>query len=180
MPRTVVRHESEHLYADEPNTPAGQRLSRAILHFRNAERIQAERAQRLSGLSSLDLAAIRYLVQGYRDERDLSPKDLIVMLDTSSATVTNVVERLVERGYLTRVQHPTDRRAHYLVPTEEAVRRVDEAYEAHHSALVGVIETLSPAQAETAADVITHLADALDRLAAKDTASEAALERRGR
>ena len=42
MPRTVVRHESEHLYAEEPNTPAGQRLSRAILHFRNAERIQAD------------------------------------------------------------------------------------------------------------------------------------------
>ncbi len=38
------------------------------------------------------------------------------MLDTSSATVTNVVERLVERSLLTRVQHPTDRRAHYLVP----------------------------------------------------------------
>ena len=73
------------------------------------------------------------------------------MLDTSSATVTNVVERLVERGYLTRVQHPTDRRAHYLVPTEEAVRRVDEAYQSHHSALVGVIETLSPEQAEAAA-----------------------------
>src|SRR6478736_1044658 len=169
MPRTVVRHESEHLYADEPSAPEGQRLSRAILHFRNAERIQAERAQRLSGLSNMDLAAIRYLVQGYRDERDLSPKDVIVMRDTSSATVTNVVERLVDRGYLTRVQHPTDRRAHYLVPTEEAVRRVDEAYEAHHSALVGVIESLSPAQAETAADVITHLADALDRLAATDS-----------
>jgi DNA-binding MarR family transcriptional regulator len=180
MPRTVVRHESEHLYADEPNTPAGQRLSRAILHFRNAERIQAEHAQRLSGLSSLDLAAIRYLVQGYRDGRDLSPKDLIVMLDTSSATVTNVVERLVERGYVTRVQHPTDRRAHYLVPTEDAVRLVDDAYEAHHSALVGVIQTLSPTQAETAADVITHLADALDRLVARETEADAALERRGR
>ena len=180
MPRTVMHHEGEHLYADAPNTPAGQRLSRAILHFRNAERIQAEHAQRLSGLSSLDLAAIRYLVQGYRDQRDLSPKDLIVMLDTSSATVTNVVERLVERGYLTRVQHPTDRRAHYLVPTEEAVRRVDEAYESHHSALVDVIETLSPEQAKAAADVITHLADSLDRLAARDIASEAALERRGR
>ena len=174
MPRTVMHHEGEHLYADAPNTPAGQRLSRAILHFRNAERIQAETALRRSGLSSLDLAAIRYLVQGYRDERDLSPKDLIVMLETSSATVTNVVERLVERGYVTRVQHPTDRRAHYLVPTEDAVRLVEDAYEAHHSALVGVIQSLSTSQAETAADVITHLADALDRLVAKDSAAVSA------
>ena len=57
---------------------------------------------------------------------------------------------------------------------------MDEAYESHHSALVQVIEALSPAQASTAADVITHLADALDRLAADDSASEGALERRGR
>src|SRR6478735_6550172 len=151
MPRTVVRHESEHLYADEPNTPAGQRLSRALLHYRNAERIQAERAQRLSGLSNMDLAAIRYLVQGYRDGRDLSPKDLIVMLDTSSATVTNVVERLVERSYVTRVEHPSDRRAHYLVPTDAAISRVDSAFEAHHSAVVAVIDQLTRDEAETAA-----------------------------
>ena len=121
MPRTVVRHEEEHLYAELPGTPEGRRLSEAILRLRRAERVQDERAQRTSGLAHIDLLALRYLVQGYRDGRNLSPKDLIVMLDTSSATVTNVVERLVQRGYLTRVQHPTDRRAHYLVPTNDAI-----------------------------------------------------------
>jgi DNA-binding MarR family transcriptional regulator len=168
MPRTVVRREGEHLYAPEPNTEPGQKLSRAILHLRNAERLQAERAVRASGLSSMDLTALRYLVQGYRDNRDLSPKDLIVMLDTSSATVTNVVERLVERSYVTRVEHPTDRRAHYLVPTDAAIGHVDRAFEAHHSAVVGVIDQLTPAEAETAADVITRIAQALDQLEAPE------------
>ncbi len=166
MPKTVVRHEGEHLYANQPSTVAGQNLSRAILHLRNAERVQADRAVLSSGLSSMDLTALRYLVQGYRDDRDLSPKDLIVMLDTSSATVTNVVERLVERSYLVRVEHPTDRRAHYLVPTEAAINLVDDAYRAHHSALVAVIEQLTPAEAGTTTKVITQIADALDRLAA--------------
>jgi DNA-binding MarR family transcriptional regulator len=168
MPKTVVRHEGEHLYANPPRTPAGHSLSQAILRFRTAERMQAERAQRLSGLSSTDLHALRYLVQGYRDGRDLSPKDLIVMLDTSSATVTNVVERLVERSYLVRIQHPSDRRAHYLVPTEEAIRRVDDAYVDHHAAVVDVIDRLTSDEAETAAMVINQLADALDELAARD------------
>ena len=168
MPKTVVRHEGEHLYARQPSTPAGQVLARAILHLRNAERVQAERAQHASGLSGMDLTALRYLVQGYRDSRDLSPKDVIVMLDTSSATVTNVVERLVERSLLTRVQHPTDRRAHYLVPTDEAVRLVDSSYEQHHATLVAVIDELAPADAEITANAITQLADALDELAASD------------
>ena len=166
MPKTVVRHENEHLYAEPPTTEQGQALTSAILRLWRAERAQAERALRASGLSSLDLTALRYLVQGYRDGRDLSPKDLIVMLDSSSATVTNVVERLVSRSYVTRVQHPTDRRAHYLVPTEEAISRVDESLGAHHGAIVRVIEGLTPAQVEVSAAVIAKIADALDELAA--------------
>lgn len=164
MPRTVVRHEGEHLYAAQPASHAGQRLSDAILHLRRAERVRADRAVRSSQLSSIDLTALRYLVQGLRDQRNLSPKDLIVMLDTSSATVTNVVERLVARGYITRVQHPTDRRAHYLVPTDEAVRHVDTAYAARDIAVVGVIDALDDDAATSAAEIIERLAGALDAL----------------
>ena len=164
MPKTVMLHESEHLYADQPATPAGRALSEAILRLRRAERVHAERAQRSSGLSSIDLTALRYLVQGYRDGRDLSPKDLVVMLDTSSATVTNVIDRLVGRGYIQRVQHPTDRRAHFLKPTEEAIHRVDEAFATHHATIVGVIDRLSAEEAETTAAVLTRVADALERI----------------
>lgn len=168
MPRTVVRHEEEHLYAAPPATEAGQHLSAAILHLRRAERIQQQRAQEVSGLSTLDLTALRYLVQGFREGRNLGPKDLIVMLNTSSATVTNVVERLVGRSLLTREQHPTDRRAHYLRPTQEAIRRVDESHGAHHSTIVEVIDTLSDDEAECAATVISRLAEAMDALSGSE------------
>lgn len=165
MPKTVVRHEDQHLYAKQPRTEAGRRLSGAILHLRRAERAQAERAQRVSGLSATDLTALRYLVQGYREGRDLSPKDVIVMLDSTSATVTNVIERLVARGLVTRVQHPTDRRAHYLVPTPDAIARVDEALSAHHSAIVAAIDDMPEASAKAAAEAISRVVAALDDLA---------------
>lgn len=162
MPQNVIRHEGEHLYAAPPNSEAGRRLSEALLHLRRAERHQSDRALRESGLSAIDLTALRYLVQGMRDERDLGPKDLIVMLDTSSATVTNVVERLVARDYIRRVQHPSDRRAHFLVPTDEGVQRVDEAFAAHHETIVDVIDHLPDDEAEVAAAVLAKIADALD------------------
>lgn len=164
MPQNIVRHEGEHLYADPPATPAGRELSEAILRLRRAEHVQAERAQERAGMSSLDLSALRYLVQGYRDERDISPKDLLMMLSTSSATITNVVERLVTRGLVQRVQNPHDRRALYLVPTPEALRLVDQAHAAHHTAVVEVIDELSPKQATTAAAFIARLADRLEEL----------------
>ena len=164
MPQNVVLHENEHLYSDPPRTAAGRELSEAILRLRRSEFEQAERALRISGLSNVDLTALRYLVQGYREGRDLSPKDLIVMIRSSSATVTNVVERLVDRGYVTRVRHPSDRRAHHLVPTAVAVQRVDDAFVAHHSAVVDVIDGLSDAEAEVAARVVSGIARALDAL----------------
>ena len=166
MPQSVVRHEGERLYAEPPGTPEGRRLSEAILHLRRAERVQAERAQRGSGLSNVDLTALRYLVQGHHDGRDLSPKDVIVMLQTSSATVTNVVERLVQRGFVVRVQHPRDRRAHYLVPTPEAIGLVEASLGPHHAAVSAAIESLSPAEADAAAAAVSRIAAALDDLAA--------------
>ncbi|WP_127818346.1 MarR family winged helix-turn-helix transcriptional regulator [Microbacterium sp. CPCC 204701] len=165
MPLTVVRHEGEHLYAEQPKTEAGRRLSEAILHLWRAERIQMEQAQRSSELSTMDLTALRYLVQGRRDGRDLGPKDLIVMLNTSSATVTNVIDRLVARGYVAREQHPTDRRAHYTVATDAAVQRVDDSFAPHHSAIVAVIDSLPEHEAECAADVIRRIAAELDKFA---------------
>jgi len=90
------------------------------------------------------------------------------MLDSSSATVTNVIERLVARELVVRVQHPTDRRAHYLVPTEEAIARVDETLSAHHSAIVEAIDDVPDADAQTAADVISRVTEELERLNRQD------------
>lgn len=164
MPQTVVLHERQHLYAEEPKTATGRRLSDALLALRRVENAQADRALHSTRLGTLDFTALRYLVQAQRDERLMSPKDVIVMLNTSSATVTNVIERLVGRGYLTRVSHPRDRRAHYLVPTEEAVRLVESAYHDHHAAIVNVIDALGDRESETAAKVIEAIVAQLDAI----------------
>lgn len=173
MPQTVVRHEYEHLYAAEPETAQGKELTESLLRLRRAEMLLDNRALHSTGLSTMEFNALRYLVQAKRDGRDMSPKDVIVMLNTSSATVTNVIERLVTRGYLTRVSHPTDRRAHYLVPTEPALHVVDGAYHDHHSAIVEVVNELDPSAVATASVVVNKIVERLDALA---NSSPAALQ----
>ena len=165
MPQTVVLHERQHLYAEEPKTEIGRRLSDALLALRRAENAHADRALHSTRLGTLDFTALRYLVQAQRDERMLSPKDVIVMLNTSSATVTNVIERLVNRGYVTRVSHPRDRRAHYLVPTPQAVELVESAYHDHHAAIVNVIDSLGESESAAAAEVIEAIVRQLDTIA---------------
>jgi DNA-binding MarR family transcriptional regulator len=162
MPHTIIRHEREHLYADPPATEPGRALAIALLHLRRAEQAQEIRALTASGLSNLDLQTLRYLVQADRDGRDLTPKSLIGMLGTSSANVTNIVDRLVKKGYVERVNNPTDRRSHHLVPTEAAVQQVRAAIGEHHSTLVSVIDQLDDAQAAVAAAVIERISAALD------------------
>lgn len=167
MPQSIVRHEHVHLYASEPRSDAGRELSRAILELRHAEQVQADRSQRISGLGGIDLSALRYLVQAQRESREISPKDLIVMLGTSSATVTNVIERLVGKGYVLREQHPTDRRAHYLVPTEAAADLIDEVYGGHHGAVVSVIDSLDEDAVVTTTAVLRKVAETLNDLASR-------------
>lgn len=165
MPQTIIRHEQEHLYADQPETEAGRALSAALLRLRRAEQVQESRVLNTTRLSNLDLRALRYLVQAERDGRSIGPKDLIVMLDTSSANITNVVDRLVKKGYVERVNHPSDRRAHLLKPTEAAVHQVDSAIGAHHSQMVAEINGIFDGDAQIAASVVSRIADALDALA---------------
>lgn len=165
MPKTIIRHEEEHLYSAPPESEAGRALSAALLRLRRAQHVQEIRDLRASGLSNLDLRALRYLVQASRDARNLSPKDLIFMLGTSSANVTNIVDRLASKGYVERISHPTDRRAHHLRPTQEAVTHVDEALGDHHSTLVAQINEIPDADAAVAALVLVQIADALDALA---------------
>ena len=164
MPQTIIRHEQEHLYAEQAGTAAGRELTLALLRLRRAEHIQETRALSASGLSNLDLRALRYLVQAQRDGRELGPKDLLTMLDTSSANITNVVDRLVRKGYLERVEHPTDRRARYLRATPAAVQHVDTAVGAHHAELVAAINQIDEDQAAVAAAVIGRIVAALDQL----------------
>ena len=164
MPQRIIANESEHLYAPGPATEAGQQLSAALLRMRRAEQRQEARSLMRSGLSGLDLRALRYLVQADRDGRNLGPKDLVGMLGTSSANVTNVVDRLVKRELVTRVAHPTDRRAHHLRPTEAAFTDVDAIFMRHHAALVSEIETIDAEDAAAATRVLGRLTRALDNL----------------
>ena len=162
MPQTVKRHEEEHLYADPPDTAGGRALAAALLRLRRAEHAQEHRALDASGLPNLDFRALRYLVQGARDGRELGVKDLTVMLGTSSANTTKVLDRLERGGYVERASHPTDRRARRLRLTAAATSAVDETIGSHHALLVAEINRLADEEAASAAALVDRIAAALE------------------
>lgn len=165
MPRGTVRREEEHLYADPPKTAAGRDLATALLRFQRAGRTQQGRALQASGLSLIDLQTLRIVVQADREDMSLSPKNLIPLIETSSANITNIVTRLEQKGYVERVKHPTDRRAQQLKPTGAATALIASAIGEQHAALVGLVESVSDEEAQVVAAVLNKFSRAIDEAA---------------
>lgn len=163
--KSIVSSEAEHLYSSEPITDSGRALITAMQQLRAAQQRQEARSLDHSGLHSQDLRALRYIVQADRNDQPISPKDLITMLKTSSANVTNVIDRLVKKSLVTRDPHPTDRRARFLKPTGVAVNEVDAAFEEHHAALISAANGITAADAQTTIRVLADLTAALNDVA---------------
>lgn len=161
MPLTVVRREHHHLYSSQPRSAEAQRAVDAVLRLQHAEEQQIEHARTESGLAKNEFLAVRYLLQAHRDERAMGPKDLGVMLAVSNASVTKLVDALVDSGDVVRTAHPTDRRAQVLEPTEQAAAKIDAAYARFHEIVVEVFDGLSDADNRVVAQALGRVVDRL-------------------
>ncbi|MEN0102120.1 MAG: MarR family transcriptional regulator [Curtobacterium sp.] len=161
MPLTVVRREHVHLYSRAPRSKAARSAVDAILRLQHAEEQQIEHARIESGLSKNEFLAARYLLQAHRDGRAMGPKDLAVMLAVSNASVTKIVDGLVEKGDIVRTAHPTDRRAQFLEPTDQVATKIDDSYAQFHEIVVRVLDGLPAADNEVVAEALGRIVDAL-------------------
>ena len=58
------------------------------------------------------------------------------------ATITGIVDRLVERGWVTRYRNPKDRRTVLVYLTSDGHAKLDEVHQAQHHRLVDVVKNL--------------------------------------
>jgi len=163
MPQNVVRREARHLYSDAPESDAARDAVDALLRLHQVEENEIDRVRTLSGLSNNEFRAIRYLLQAQREERDTGPKDLVVMLSISNASVTNIIDRLEQSGDLERVPHPSDRRAQLLRPTAAAAKKIEDGYRALHETVVDVMAGLTPDDATTVARTLHEISDRIEK-----------------
>ncbi|WP_382305389.1 MarR family winged helix-turn-helix transcriptional regulator [Herbiconiux sp. UC225_62] len=162
MPQNVVRREARHLYADAPSTEPAQAAVDALLRLQRAEETEVDRVRAAVGLSNNEFRAIRYLLQAQREGRDTGPKDLVVMLAISNASVTAIIDRLERNGDLERLPHPNDRRAQLLRPTTAAAEKVEAGYRMFHGTVVEVMDGLSPSDAAVVARVLNEVTDRIE------------------
>ena len=71
-----------------------------------------------------------------------------------SASATEVVDALEDRGWVRREPDPTDRRATRLVPTPDGRRLVDRIDDVRRDASQRVLDVLTPAQRRTLHEIL--------------------------
>jgi DNA-binding MarR family transcriptional regulator len=156
VPSGVVQNSS-----DSPVAPTTRSdLGRALVAYDEARRAATAAARRTLGLNELDAKALIFVAQN----PGARPSHVRDHLGITSAGVTTLIDRLVQRGAVRRDLDNEDRRVNHITATVDLECPPWSALRAYDDAVEAAIETMDPAEADA-------VAAALDRLTAAGTAS---------
>jgi DNA-binding MarR family transcriptional regulator len=108
-------------------------------------------------LSATEVRAMARIAEG----DGITPKKLVKLLESTSATVTFVSNALVEKGLVQRVPHPQDRRSLLLTTTELGEEVADRMYNRFSSAIARSVGSVDGVEAETLRVALTQMAESL-------------------
>ncbi|TFC45524.1 MarR family transcriptional regulator [Cryobacterium sp. TMT1-21] len=128
------------------------RVGRLAKHLDRARRTAFSRSE-LDSWEFDVLSALRRAGEPY----ELSPKALLQQTLVSSGTMTNRIDRLVERGLVTRRTDPNDRRGIFVGMNPAGLTRVDAAITRLVDAEAELLSTLTPADQANLASLLRKL-----------------------
>jgi DNA-binding MarR family transcriptional regulator len=111
---------------------------------------------RRAGLSTSELQALRYLVDGSR-----GPVELSHLLGVTSAASSGVVDRLAARGHVQRRPHPADGRRTQAEITGSGRQALDSLLEPLQARLAGVDASLGEAERAAVGRYLTRVTEVL-------------------
>lgn len=115
-----------------------------------------------SGLSMGQLSALFRLYHG----KSCGVSEVGDHLGVTNAAASQMVDRLVLGGYLTRAEDPNDRRSKQLALTEKAQALVREAIEARSRWLEELADSVAPQDQQAIIQALTVLAEATRKMEA--------------
>lgn len=103
--------------------PVAAKLGEAVEHYQASTDDFDREVARLLGVSETGARCLEILIQ---DVPEATPRLLADRLGLTTGSVTSMLDRLENMGYLTRSPHPGDRRKLIVRATETATRRAWE------------------------------------------------------
>jgi DNA-binding MarR family transcriptional regulator len=133
----------------------------AMRAYRTAEQDMRARTRSSMGMGEKDMAALRLVMAGMREGRDISPGDIAHHLGITSASATLLVDRLEKSGHLRRDRHPVDRRKVIVVATDSSDDEVRHTLGEMHVRMRRVVESMPEEDARVVIGFLTRMRDAV-------------------
>lgn len=143
--------------ASTPPSP-GSDLSRALLAYGEARRTAAAEARRVLSLNELDARALMFVAEN----PGARPSHVRDHLGITSAGVTTLIDRLVQRGAVRRDLDDDDRRVNHITATVDLDAEPWCHLRAFDAGIENAVADLDPADAAIAARVIGQLIGATE------------------
>ena len=111
----------------------------------------------------LDQSSFDVLATLRRNDRPLTPADLMRSSMVTSGAVSQRLDRLATRGLVTRTPSATDRRVVHVTLTDEGRELIDRALPDHVANEHRLLAALSPEERDTLAAALRHLLENLEK-----------------
>lgn len=140
--------------SDPSSSPSpGIDLGRALLAYGEARRVAASVARRELALNELDARALLFVA----DHPGARPSHVRDHLGITSAGVTTLIDRLVQRGAVRRDLDEDDRRVNHITATVDLASPPWNALRAFDDAVEAAIADVDVTQARTLAALLQSL-----------------------
>jgi DNA-binding MarR family transcriptional regulator len=133
-----------------------QRITRELRLLAIHTVAYSHQASSALGLSSTESEVVNLLgLEGSRTAGEIARATGL-----SSGTITGVLDRLEERGYIRRERHHTDRRKVIITADPDALARVGRMFDAHEQTLASVLGDYEADRLENVAEFLARLTEA--------------------
>ncbi|ASN18589.1 MarR family transcriptional regulator [Arthrobacter sp. YN] len=158
-------HAKGYWYGKDPGQKAiAIDVLNALRDYRASEQAMRRRTRSSMGMGEKDLLALRYLFEAEASGTVMKPKDLGDKLGITSASMTTLIDRLVESGHIRREPHPTDRRALILKATPGSDQEVRHTLGGMHRRMLDAACALNPDESQVVVNFLQHMREALDTI----------------
>ena len=140
--------------------PVSEALDEWVEVFMNRSMRDSMRFWKESGLTMPQISTMMKL----RYHGTCSVSDVGSYLRVTSAAASQMIENLVQDGYLGRTEHPDDRRTKQLKLTARGRALIKKSLDARRRWLSDLVQTLSPVEQAEIAAALAHLTRAAREL----------------
>jgi len=162
----VDAHPEEHArsgywFADAGTDASSVDVLNLLRRYREAEAAMRSRVRDDMGMGERDILALRFLLEARATSVVLRQKDLADRLDITTASASNLVDRLVRDGFAQRRPHPEDRRSVAVEATDDGDREVRETLRRMHDRMYAATTAMSAQDRAVVAGFLRRMIDAV-------------------